>query len=186
MRSTIRRLFPLAALSLLLLAAGAALLPPRAGRAEEQSPEEAAEKPALTDFDFMAGSWVMDDGHGSIWEEHWFGARGGSLVGLTRWVEEGKTRLYEASAIEERPDGIRFTLRHFGEGLLPKVVDGRDSLEWRLDSLKKDHAVFLGEYEFPKRIVYRKDGADLVVSLLGKNGDRDLAVEFRFHPAKAK
>ena len=65
---------------------------------------------------WMAGSWygTLD---GDPVDEHWSLPAGGAMVGMFRWLKNGKVYLYELLAIEPDADGLVLRLKHFDRGL---------------------------------------------------------------------
>ena len=59
------------------------------------------------DLAFLAGCWKFER-DGRTVEEHWLAPSGGSLMGVSRTVEKGKTVDYEFLQIRDLPDGLTY------------------------------------------------------------------------------
>jgi len=108
MKRTIRRL-ALAFLAVTVVALATALV-----QAQETPKEPARSK--IAEFSWLTGYWRFE-AEGAVWEDIWSAPEGDSLVAMSRWVQRGKTRLYELIVIEEEEDGMVLRLRHFSRGL---------------------------------------------------------------------
>ncbi len=97
-------------------------------------------------------------------EEHWSPLRGDTLMGMFRWVKDGKVRFYELLVIEQEGAAVRLRIKHFDPGLVG--WEDRDRAhEFVLVHLKGREAVFL-ELDRPEArwAVYRREGEDRLVS----------------------
>jgi len=156
-----------------------------AARGEEEP--EASHAPAAKDLAFLAGTW-RQDGQDGLWEEVWLPPRGDSAVAMTRWVQSGKTRLYELTAVEDGEDGAFFRLRHFHAGLEPSQNETGDLRAWRFVRCQDREAVFEdAEGAFPQRFVYHRVGDDVLdVRLEGMGADAEKKAAFRFTRVEAE
>lgn len=123
----------------------------------------------VADLAFMAGSWEGKLQNGNI-EETWLAPKAGSLLGMMREEVDGKTVIREFEVVEETPEGLMMTVKHFTP--LMEEIPGR-LLSRKLVSLKVGEAVFESTGPEPKqKLIYTKDGKDglkAVVELL-RNG----------------
>jgi hypothetical protein len=137
---------------------GAALLRP-ASAAHQTTP-------ALSAISFMAGCWTGLSSNGATIEEQYTGASENMVIGMTRYVRNGRVVDFEFTTIERSDTAFFMTPRPKGvrsdSFALKEVSDGRAVWE----NLKHD---------FPQRIIYRR-GADgtLVARIEGTTprGDR--------------
>jgi hypothetical protein len=129
-------------------------------------------------FAWLTGSWRQEDEE-HVWEEHWLPPEGGTLLGATRLVVDGQTRLYELSALEQQGDDIFLRLRHFGTGLVPWTSEADGARSWRLTQLDGCEARFEDPTALDlQTIVYRRAGEDgLEVDLVA---DGTIVQRFRF------
>lgn len=161
----------LAARAPFLALAGALALPVPA------SPQAAVSEPTtLEDLTWMAGHWRGDSERlGGTAEEGWFAPSGGAMAGVFRLVSNGRARVFELVLIEEEEDGIFLRFKHVGPGWTPWE---ESALEYRLTEVAAERAAFESTADAPtprapRRVVYRKEGADtLVAHLVGwEEGD---------------
>jgi hypothetical protein len=75
------------------------------------NPSPQAVPATLRDLAWIAGRWVGEEG-GGLSEEIWSAPAGDSMIGMWRWVEGGRLRLYESLALVETGDGVVMRLRH--------------------------------------------------------------------------
>ena len=122
--------------------------------------------PALSAISFMAGCWTGLSSNGATIEEQYTGASENLVIGMTRYVRNGRVVDFEFTTIERSDTAFFMTPRPKGvrsdSFALKEVSDGRAVWE----NLKHD---------FPQRIIYRR-GADgtLVARIEGTTprGDR--------------
>ena len=119
---------------------------------------------------WMAGNWK---GSGkSLSEEHWMGPAGGMLLGMSRTVRDGKTKFFEFVRIEERGDSLVYVAQ----------PQGAAPTDFRCVRLAADEVVFENlQHDFPKRIIYRKTGADsLLARVEGDGSESEKAIDYRY------
>lgn len=123
----------------------------------------------LEDVRFMTGCWEGTfrnrSGHGVI-EEHYTAPTENTMLGTTRFIREGRTVQYEFTLIRADTSGIR---------LVPYPNGQRSEHDFVLTKSAVDQAVFEApEHDYPKRIIYRKDGeTGLHARIDGGADDRD-------------
>lgn len=123
---------------------------------------------------FMAGSWGSGPAAMET-EEHWTSPKAGLLLGMNRTVKGGKTVAFEFLRIEARPDGV-FYLASPG---------GRPATPFRLKETSKDKAVFENpEHDFPQRILYWRDGANLCARVEGTQKGKPAGQEWCWKPLR--
>src|SRR5262245_49508403 len=61
-------------------------------------------KPALTTISWLAGSWSSDE-RGRQITEQWMSPAGGTMLGMSRTVSQGKTVEYEFLLLRMEPNG---------------------------------------------------------------------------------
>jgi hypothetical protein len=66
---------------------------------------------------WITGSWAGTNGEDAV-EEHWSPLRGGSLMGMFRWVRGDAVHFYELLVVEQDGDEVRLRIKHFD----PKLV----------------------------------------------------------------
>ncbi|HXB56450.1 MAG TPA: DUF6265 family protein [Vicinamibacteria bacterium] len=158
-----------------LVAAGLALLAPTV-----RADQEAAPPTSLADLAWIAGRWV-DSSPGSLSEEVWTAPSGDSMMGMWRFVSDGRTRIFELLTITTGEGGLELRLRHF-DPLLVAREDKERPVVLKLVRRGDREAAFEGrEYAGTVRITYRRTEDGLAVTL-EKGGTKE---EFRFRPGDA-
>ena len=76
-------------------------------------------KAVLTDLAWLAGHWVDDSG-GDLSDETWTVPFGDSMLGMWRYVEAGKAKVFELLAMTAEPEGVVLRLRHFDPRLIAR------------------------------------------------------------------
>lgn len=91
---------------------------------------------------WLAGTWRGKTGAGADpIEEHWTEPLARTMVGMFRWVREGKLWFYEILSIEEEPDGLIFRIKHYDAGM--KGWEAKDeAVTFHLTLLTENEAVF--------------------------------------------
>jgi Domain of unknown function (DUF6265) len=133
----------------------------------------AAEPPALGELSWFTGRWVDDSG-GNLSEETWSGASGDSMLGMWRYVVDGKARIYEILTITAEDGGIVMRLRHFDPQLVGRE-DKTTPVVLKLVSSKRRQAVFEGtEVGGPDlvRLTYVSPSDDALTVTLEKQGKK--------------
>ena len=135
------------------------------GRAS-QSP-----KPTLDDLAWIAGSWT-GTARGIVMEEHWTAPRGQSMIGMHRDVGKGRTLAFEFLRIEQQATQIVYL----------SMPNGRaPATPFPLKEVAGTRAVFENPaHDFPQRIVYWKDGADLRARIEGNMNGKPASEEWRW------
>jgi Domain of unknown function (DUF6265) len=135
--------------------------------------QSAAVLPAsVSALSWMAGAWggTVD---GMEMEEHWTTAKGGSLIGMHRDIAKGRTVSFEFLRVEEQDGGLVYLSS-------PK---GAAVTRFRLVEAGPMRAVFANpQHDFPQRIIYWKDGADLRARIEGPQGGKTVGEEWRWAP----
>lgn len=116
---------------------------------------------------WLSGSWVGRNGEDPV-EEHWSPLGGDTLMGMFRWVQQGRVRFYELIAIEQEEDLVFMRIKHFD----PKLVGWEErqrALEFVLVQLEGEEAVFLERGAPETRwAIYRREGRDRLVSYFSR------------------
>jgi Domain of unknown function (DUF6265) len=128
----------------------------------------------IEDLAWISGDWETAPGGRQI-DEHWTKVAGGSMIGMSRTVAGGKTVFFEYLRIETRGAEIYYVAH-------PKArAPGTD---FKLVRLTAQEVVFENlAHDFPKRIIYRKDGdGALTARIEGDGTEREKAQEFHYRP----
>jgi hypothetical protein len=125
----------------------------------------------LTDLSCISGDWQTAPGGRRQIEEHWTSVAGGTMMGMSRTVAGDKTVEFEYLRIEQRAEGIYYVAH-------PKARC--PATDFKLTKASANEAVFENpQHDFPKRIIYRKTGADsLTASIDGGEGSKAMVFSF--------
>ena len=155
-------------MKLLIALAVVATLMGRAGQAP---------KPTLDDLAWIAGSWTGAT-RGIEMEEHWTAPKGQSMIGIHRDVGKGGTLAFEFLRIEQQ--GAQIVYLSMPNGRAPATP-------FPLKEVAGTRAVFENPaHDFPQRIIYWKDGADLRARIEGTMKGKPASEEWRWSPGALK
>ena len=136
---------------------------------EKTAASKAVREITLADLAFISGH-----SHGEIdggWaDEHWSEPVGDSMMGVYRYVKNGKVQMYEMLVIEQTRQGPVLRLRHFNPGLMGWEEKGQ-VWSYPLIHWTKNEAVF----ERPDkgtRITYRAGDQGVLESTLERSGKK--------------
>jgi Domain of unknown function (DUF6265) len=130
---------------------------------------------SLQSLAWMAGAWELREGH-SCTEEYWTMPASDALIGMSRTVQDGKTRSFEFVRIEARADGIYYVAQ----------PGGRPPVDFKLASDPGPELIFVkpGHADHLKRIIYRRDGeTGMAARIEGENNGKPFAVDFVYRRA---
>lgn len=131
------------------------------------SPARAQEMP-----DWMEGAW-LSCADGEETAEIWRGAGSGLMVGVNH-MRSGDAAMFEFLRIAWGAQGMTFY----------SSVQGAPPVAFPLVNQTEQRVVFENPgHDFPQRVIYARDGADLTARIEGRNNGRDAFVDWRFHPA---
>ena len=130
---------------------------------------DAARAAPLADLSWLSGDWRRCK-DGEIVEERWLGPRGGMLIGANLTSSKGK-----ASFENLRLAASNETWTYWASPM------GRTPVPFRMVETGAQRAVFANpEHGFPARIVYWREGDELLARIEGTIKDKSAAVEWRF------
>jgi hypothetical protein len=135
----------------------------------------------MADLGFMSGCWngsfQARDGEGVI-EEHYTSPSENLILGTTRYLLDGRAVQFELTTLRTGEDGVITMLPYPGGSPSPdgfqltRVIRTGEALE----------AVFEApEHDFPKRVIYRREGDRLVARIDGGEGS-DQAQTWEMRP----
>jgi hypothetical protein len=131
--------------------------------------------PAPSELAWLAGDWRLCR-EGEIVEERWLGPRGDVLLGASLTSSKDGKASWEHLRIAR--DGDTWVYWASPEGRTP--------VPFRLVESAPGRAVFANpERPFPSRIVYWRDGVDLIARIEGTVQDRAVAREWRYSQGTA-
>jgi hypothetical protein len=131
--------------------------------------------PAAGELAWMAGDWRQCR-DGEVVEERWLGPRGDVLLGASLTSSKEGKASWEHLRIARDGDAWVYWASPMGRAPVP----------FRLVESAPGRAVFANpERAFPNRIVYWRDGADLLARIEGTVQERAVAREWRYSPGTA-
>ena len=123
-----------------------------------------------TDWSWLAGDWRRCQA-GEIVEERWLGPRGEMMIGANLTSSTKGQATFESMRIARSDDGWTFW----------PSPGGRPAVPFRLVESGAERAVFANpEHVFPARIVYWREGGELLARIEGTIKDKPATVEWRF------
>ena len=128
----------------------------------------------LQDLAWMAGSWMERKG-GVDTEEHWLAPSGGLMIAMNRTVAQGKPTTFEL---------LRIVMRD-GKPVYLSMPNGRPAVEFASVEQAATRIVFEDAgRDFPRRILYWREGDALMARIEGTIGGQPRAKEWRFERMK--
>ena len=126
---------------------------------------------APAEFDWLAGHWCGDTAERKI-DEVWLPEAGGMLLGMSRTVRGERTESFELMRLV--PAGKDAGMHVQPNGAAPTV--------FTISSHGEGWVVFENPaHDFPNRIEYRRDGAELRASISGPGHDgKTLEIPFEY------
>ena len=127
--------------------------------------------PGVESLAWLTGCWSRTDAEMGSGEQ-WTAPAGGTMLGVSRTVREGRTVEYEFVVIRAAPDGAPVYHAH---------PSGQASAEFRLASAGDREAVFENPaHDFPRRVGYRlaRDDTTLTAWIEGLRDGATRRIEF--------
>lgn len=125
------------------------------------------------DLKFLTGCWSLDV-KGRKVEEHWMAPAGGSLMGVSRTVANGKTTEFEFLQIRDLPEGLTYIAKPSNQPEAKFVAATKTADEVVFENPKHD---------FPQRIRYRLKGDTLHARIEGTINGKERAIDFPYQRA---
>lgn len=125
----------------------------------------------VTDLGWLAGCWERKDAAKKLLiSEQWMSPAGTSILGMGRTVKNGKTVDYEFMRIEQRDEGIYFFAQ-------PKA--NKEETPFKLIRSTRNEIIFENkEHDFPRRVIYKRQGTKMTGRIEGNNNGKFLAIDF--------
>ena len=134
----------------------------------------AARAEGLDDLGWMAGSWIEHKGTTDT-EEHWLPPKGGLMMAMNRTVKDGKAVEFEM---------LRIVMKE-GKPVYLSMPNARPATEFQAAEQGATRIVFEDPgREFPRRILYWRDGEALMARIEGTIRGEPRAKEWRFERMK--
>lgn len=129
--------------------------------------------PSLDDLAWMAGCWELTR-NGRHVIEQWMPAEGGTMLGMSRAVANGKTVEYEFLLIRPGPNGLDYVAKPSGQA-------GGTFTAGRVTATA---VVFENPaHDFPTKISYRRDGDALTDAVEGPINGQTRRLEYPYTKA---
>jgi hypothetical protein len=108
-----------------------------------------AAEPQIDNVAWLAGCWAIGGADPGS-EERWMPLAGGTMLGVSRTIEQGKTVAFEFMEIRHLPDGKLAFVAH---------PSGQETTVFTALRVSDSEVVFENsEHDFPQRVAYVKDG----------------------------
>lgn len=132
----------------------------------------------INDLAWMKGCWSSnrDD---RITTEHWLKPAGGTMLGLSRTVANGKTVEFEFTRIHQEPSGeIFFTAKPSGQ---PEAT-------FKMIKGSANEVIFENpQNDFPQRVIYRRQGEGALLGRIeGVSKGKERAIDFPMMRARCE
>jgi hypothetical protein len=126
--------------------------------------------PAAADLGWLSGCWAVTR-NGRHVVEQWSAPDGGTLVGMSRTVANGKTTEYEFLLIRSGPAGLEYVAKPSGQA----------EAIFTSTRVTATEAVFENPaHDFPKKILYTRSGDTLTAAIEGPTNGQTRRIEFPY------
>ena len=126
--------------------------------------------PRVAGLDWMTGSWSQARKEGNV-HESWVGPANGVMVAANLTLLPQGKHMYEFLRIADTDEGVSYFAS-------PR---GRAPTEFKLKEMGSQRVVFENpEKDFPRRILYWREGEFLKARIEGARGDKALSEEWLF------
>jgi len=130
--------------------------------------------PPVEDVGWLSGCWGLTR-NGRHVIEQWTPPEGGTLVGLSRTVANGKTTEYEFLLIRAGANGLEYVAKPSGQAEAIFTSTRVTAIE----------AVFENPtHDFPKKIQYTRNGDTLTAAIEGPMNGQTRRIEFPYTKAE--
>lgn len=129
-------------------------------------------KPTLTTISWLAGAWASDQ-HGQQTTEQWMAPAGGTMLGMSRTIAQGRTVEYEFLLLRMEANGeISYVAKPSGQA----------EAVFKLIYASATTVVFENpQQDFPQRISYTlQDGGKLTATIEGTKNGKTRRVEYHY------
>lgn len=136
-----------------------------------------ATSPKLAPLAFISGRWQTEF-DGNQLEEYWSPPAGDSMMGVFRWMKNGKVWMNELLTVVDEGEQVVFRLKHF-DAKMVGWEEKADALTLKLVRAEANEAVFEGmKAEQPLRFTYRMAGEALQIRIDGSRDGKPKTDEF--------
>jgi hypothetical protein len=125
---------------------------------------------AITDVAWISGCWEMRRNNRHVVEQ-WTAPEGGTMMGVSRTVVNGKTTEWEFLIIRQGASALEYVARPSGQ---PEAI-------FTATRVSAAEVVFENPaHDFPKKILYRRDGTTLTAAIDGPMNGQARRIEFPY------
>ena len=129
-----------------------------------------AQAPRVASLDWMTGTWVNTTAEGTT-TETWLGPGNGLMVSANLATWKSGRKFFEFLRIADTPDGFSYYA----------MPGGKPQTEFKMKTLGDRKVVFENpDHDYPRRVMYWRDGEALVARIEGTPGGREKSEEWRF------
>ncbi len=134
-------------------------------------------KPTIESLSWISGCWEQNDAvKKRFGSEQWMKPLGGSMIGMSRTVRNGKTTGFEFLRIVQDDTGIHY---------ISKPSQNKEETLFKLIKFSVGEVVFENPmHDFPQRIIYRLDKTNLFARIEGNNNGKAMGIDFPMTRAK--
>lgn len=123
----------------------------------------------LAALGWMQGCWSRTGSEAGTVEQ-WMAPAGGTMLGMSRTVKNGKTIEHEFIQIREvEPGVLGYIASPSRQATATFKLARHENETWTFENPAHD---------FPQKVIYRKDGADLVARIEGTKNGKTRAIDF--------
>jgi uncharacterized protein DUF6265 len=132
-----------------------------------------APAPTVKDVAWISGCWDLTRSGRHV-TETWTPVEGGTMMGVSRTVANGKTTEWEFLIIREGAKGLEYVAKPSGQ---PEAT-------FTAARASAGEVVFENPaHDFPKRIIYKRDGDSLIASIEGPMNGQTRKIDFPYKKA---
>jgi uncharacterized protein DUF6265 len=129
--------------------------------------------PAVKDVAWIAGCWDLTRSGRHV-AEQWMAPEGGTMIGVSRTVAGGKTTEWEFLIVREGAKGLEYVAKPSGQA----------EATFTSTRVSPNEAVFENPaHDFPKRIIYKREGDTLTASIEGPMNGQTRRIDFPYTKA---
>lgn len=126
----------------------------------------------IEDLGWIAGCWESGNKEKNLLiSEQWMKPAGGTMIGMGRTVKDGKTVAFEFLRLAPDASGIAY---------IAKPSENTTETAFKLVKSGAMEATFENlEHDFPQRIIYRRNGDNLVARIEGTMSGKLKGIDFQ-------
>jgi hypothetical protein len=128
---------------------------------------------SVNDVGWIAGCWDLSRDNRHI-VEHWMPVEGGTMMGMSRTVVNGKTTEWEFLMLRNGPKGLEYVAKPSGQAEAVFVATSASATEVVFENPSHD---------FPKKIIYTRNGESLTASIEGSMNGKMRRIDFPYNRA---